>query len=998
MSKKKLRILPTNVLSLVVVLLCFNLNGFHASVVVGAEQVAVERSQPREPAEAIEALVVAPGVRIELVASEPEVIDPVSIRFDEDGRMWVVEMRDYPLGPKEGEPPASRIKILEDLDHDGRYETVHVFAEELEFPTGVQPWRGGAFVTFAGKVAYLKDTDGDMRADSEEVWLTGFAEKNTQLRANHPTLGLDRKIYVANGLRGGKVKSSFEADRDAVDIRSNDVRFDPVTRKFEAISGVSQHGMTLDDFGNRFLCNNRFPLVHVVIENQYALRNPKYALPALIEPVALSGEDSRIYSICRSWTTSLNHAGQFTAACGTTIYRGDALPAEMLGNSFTCDPTGSLVHREILQQAGATFRSHVAREGVEFLASKDEWFRPVDLRVGPDGALYVVDMYRAVIEHPQFMPAELKQRPDLRNGDDRGRIYRLVADDYKTRPAAAKMSSATNPELVQLLEEKNAWTRETAARLLLERENIGVTAELKTAAEESTLPAARVAALQVLAGTNSLSSATVKTSLADTHPGVRHQAVVLAERWLDDTEPLRNEVLKLARDLDPRVRFQVTLSLAPMQGSAEIEALKQIAILGAEDIWTRRAVALSVAGASADLLQAILADSAWQADGMSDGEKLLVVELSELVAKTSSEEQQLAMALAIGGLEPSDSVERLQQVALATLYRRGTLRRALTTLSENDATRVAVQKIFAAAKRLANDSEAEASHRLEAVALLGYDSESLKLLTRLAFEEPTQAVQLAAIDALSNHGEIKPWETLLGEFSSLMPVVRYRVLGAIVRNTKRSALLLDAVESGAILPTEIDRASADQLRRHTDKEILARVKKVLPAAVPKDREVVLADYQAVLKLKADPARGREVFSKQCATCHSVAGVGVRVGPNIGDNYAKSEQQLLADIIQPNRAIDNNYVGYLVVTDDGQSFSGILTSESATSLTLVQEKNQQITLSKSEVEEIKATGLSMMPAGLEKNIPHQDMADLLSFLKNWRYLDGLTPYDEKLKKK
>ncbi|NOY29937.1 MAG: c-type cytochrome [Planctomycetes bacterium] len=969
-----------------------------SSACKATEEQAAERSKPLEPEAALGSFETAPGVRIELVASEPEVIDPVSIRFDEEGRMWVVEMRDYPTGPKEGEPPASRIKILEDLDHDGRYETVHVFADELEFPTGVQPWRGGVFVTFAGKIAYLKDTDGDLRADSEEVWLTGFAEKNTQLRANHPTLGLDRKIYVANGLRGGEVVSSQHPSSKPLDIRSNDIRFDPVTRKFEPVAGMSQFGMTLDDFGNRFLCSNRNPLMHVVIEDQYVGRNPSYALPAMIEDVALAGEDSRIFPICRFWTTSLQHAGQFTAACAVTIYRGNGLPDEMLGNAFVCDPTGSLVRREILKPAGATFRSRAAREGVEFLASKDEWFRPVDLSIGPDGALYVVDMYRAVIEHPQFMPAELKNRSDMRDGNNRGRIYRLVADNSQDRPAVPQMSSATNRELVKLLEEKNAWTRETAARLLLELEDLDVGEELETVARKSKLPAARVAALKILSATKSLTPAIVKTLLADSHPGVRHQAVVLAQRWMSDTESLRSEVLALARDADPRVRFQVALSLAPMQSQAEVDALKHIAILGVDDIWTRRAVALSAADVAADLLRAFLADSAWRAEGMSLGAKQLVVEIAELAAKTANQQQQLEIVRALGELSTSEQVERLQNVILAALYRRGVLGQALPRLPEGDATHVAVQKIFDLAKKLADASDAEASRRLEAVALLSYNSESLDLLTRLAFDEPVQAVQLAAIDALSNHGEIEPWQTLLAEFSSLMPAVRSRVLGAMVRNENRSALLLDAVESGQILSTEIDRVSADQLRRHHDETILARVNKILPLAVPADREKVLADYQAALALPSDPTRGREVFRKQCATCHSVGGVGVRVGPNIGDNYAKTKPQLLADILQPNRAIDNNYVGYIVVTDDGRTLSGLLTSESATSLTLLQEESKQITLSKSEVEVIKATGLSMMPVGLEKNIPHQDMADLLSFLKNWRYLDGLTPYSEETKGK
>ncbi|MCA9229634.1 MAG: c-type cytochrome [Planctomycetales bacterium] len=997
MSEKKF-LMHSVAISVFSVLVCyFCWLGSEAAVVRGAEaEPSAERSRPLEPAAALESLVTAPGVRVELVASEPEVIDPVSIRFDEDGRLWVVEMRDYPLGPQPGEPPASRIKVLEDRDGDGRFETAHVFADELEFPTGLQPWRGGVFVTFSGKVAYLTDKDGDLRADGEEIWLTGFAEMNTQLRANHPTLGLDRNIYIANGLRGGTVTSAFEVDREPIDIRSNDLRFDPVTRKFEPIAGVSQYGMTLDDFGNRFLCNNRFPLMHVVIEDHYARRNPNYALPALVETVALAGEDSRVYPICRSWTTSLQHAGQFTAACGVTIYRGDGLPAEMYGNSFTCDPTGSLVHREILQRAGATFRSHAAREGVEFLASRDEWFRPVDLSVGPDGALYVVDMYRAVIEHPQFMPAELQQRPDLRNGDDRGRIYRLVATGFQRQSPLPRLSNATDSELVELLARENAWTRETAGRLLLEKQELAVVNELEHLAREAELPATRAAALHVLAGHDLLARDVVQDALADTHPAVRQQAVVVAERWLGDADSLRPDVLSLSNDTDPRVRFQVTLSLAPMRGQNEIDYLKSIALAGAEDPWSRRAVAISMAGAEGDLLRAILADESWYTDGVSAEEKLLLVEFVEQFGKSAPEVEQLALARQLATMSPGIHVERLQQIALAALCRKGRISRSLTDFAGDSATAMALQRIFEATQELANSAHAEATRRTEAIALLGYDGSSAPLLAELALSESTPAVQLAAVDALSYHHHIEPWQALLSEFSALMPLVRNRVLEAVVRNSDRSALLLDAVESGAILPGDIGRVAADQLRRHPNESIRERSNRILPAAVPADREAVLADYQAALELPADPVRGREVFRKQCTTCHSVAGIGVQVGPNVGDNYAKTQEQLLADILQPNRAIDNNYIGYLVVTDEGRTFSGLLISESATSLSLLQEESKQVTFSKSEIESINSTGLSLMPVGLEKNIPHQDMADLLSFLKNWRYLDGLTPYSDQSK--
>src|SRR5262245_27294235 len=446
--------------------------------VLGSWTFAAEVASPLSPADAQQAFVLADSsLKIELAAAEPEVIDPVAVRCDEDGRLWVVEMRDYPLGNPSGGEPLSRIRVLEDKDGDGRFDTATTFADKLLFVTGLQPWKGGVFVTRSGALAYMKDTDGDGRADVDEIWFTGFAELNSQLRANHPRLGLDNWIYVANGLRGGKVVNKKLGETEPINISGMDFRFDPLTGKAEAISGNGQFGLCFDDWGNRFNCSNRNPVRHVVIEDRYLKANPGVTVSATVNDVAAWGEQSRIYPISRAWTTSNLHAGQFTAACGVYIYRGDLLPAEFKGNAFTCDPTGNLIHREIMQPAGPTFTSKAAYEGKEFLASPDEWFRPVNMELGPDGALYVVDMYRCVIEHPDFVPDELKRRPDLRLGDDRGRIWRIVpADTSPKRERGAwqrELSKFTSDNLVPLLNHPNAWQRETAQRLLLSRGGTG---------------------------------------------------------------------------------------------------------------------------------------------------------------------------------------------------------------------------------------------------------------------------------------------------------------------------------------------------------------------------------------------------------------------------------------------------------------------------------------------------------------------------------------------
>ncbi len=438
-----------------------------SNVVRAADEKPAPVTGPVSPRESLEHLVTHPNLKIELVASEPQVVDPVAMAFDEQGRLWVAEMRDYPNGPAEGESPKSRIKLLNDQDGDGFYETAQIFADNLLFATGVQPWKGGVIVTMSGQVAYFRDEDGDGRADMRETWFTGFKEENPQLRANHPTFGLDNQIYIANGLRGGVViatREEWKGHARPVSISGRDFRFDPLSGTYAAISGVGQFGLTFDAFGNRFVCSNRNPCKHIVLESDYLARNPNLAVSQVANDVAPSGEASRVFPLTKAWTTSTLHAGQFTAACGVTIYQGDALPAEFRGNSFTCEPTGSLVHRDVLAPEGATFTSRYGREDVEFLASRDPWFRAVNLANAPDGALYVADMYRAVIEHPQWMPAELKTRRDLSDGNDRGRIYRIVpkAGQLPKRSASRSLAQLAPADLVKLLDHPNSWHRESA--------------------------------------------------------------------------------------------------------------------------------------------------------------------------------------------------------------------------------------------------------------------------------------------------------------------------------------------------------------------------------------------------------------------------------------------------------------------------------------------------------------------------------------------------------
>ena len=948
----------------------------------GAAQESVRVNSPLTPNASLDHIVVAPGLRVELVAHEPQVVDPVAIRFDEKGRLWVVEMRDYPNGPPKGEPPRSRISLLTDANGDGHFETATVFADHLLFATGIQPWQEGIFVTMAGQVAYMKDTTGDDRADLIETWYTGFSQDNPQLRANHPRWSLDNHIYVANGLRGGEVVDARQADRDQkpLSISGMDFRFDPRTRKCEAVSGAGQFGLTFDDYGNRFVCSNRNPVTHIVLENRYLEKNPLVAVASTRHDVAASGAASRVFPIARAWTTSNLHAGQFTAACGVEVYRGDALPPDYYGNVLTCDPTGHLVHRELVRPHGVTFTSQPARDGVEFFASRDEWCTPVNLEVGPDGALYVVDMYRAVIEHPDWMPEELRDRADLHLGNDRGRIYRIVpATNDRTSPAP-KLASALSTSLVNHLGHPNAWWRETSARLLVERNDLSIRGELEDVARRHASPLARIHALWVLSGLGWLSDDLLSAACEDQDARVIEQAVAIAERRLEESSDLRDKVLQLCKHDDPRVRYRATLALAPFQAVPRDQT----------DQWELWAVLIAVGNRAGDALSDWLrvsdggqpALTHWVSDP-----RPWVLELAAMAAASDDEKQQLrAMAALLG-----ESAYRRAGLTrfFSAAARRGT---SYASIREKlDATqRAELDQVINEAWILASSADETAERRIEAIELLALQAGASSSLAPLALEETSLAIRLAAIDALGQQSDLGPWQQLLAQFPRELPEVRRRVLDGLLARSERASLLLDEIAAGRIRGAELEPSRTGQLLNHSDAQIKDRAQHLFADAVPADRQEVLADYQTVLTMQSDPQRGRGVFKKQCATCHRIDKVGVDVAPDISDSRDRSVQQYLTDIIQPNSAIDANYVNYTLHTDDGRVFHGIVATETSTSVTLKQPEGKTITFRRDDIEELSSNGTSLMPEGLEKQIPHQDMADLIAFIKNWRYLDGRTP--------
>jgi putative membrane-bound dehydrogenase-like protein len=957
--------------------------------------IAAEVVSPLSPQQSLEHLVVEPGSAVELVACEPQVVDPVAIRFDEDGRLWVVEMRDYPNGPPPGSPALSCIAVLDDRDGDGRYETRTLFAEHLLFPTGLQPWRGGVFVTLSGQVTYLKDTDGDGRADLSEVWYRGFTEENPQLRANHPRLGLDNRVHVANGLRGGAVVDARVPVARPLSISGMDFCFDPLTGRAAAVSGNGQFGLAFDDFGSRFVCNNRAPVEHVVLENEYLARNPFLAVGSVVSSVAAAGEQSRVFPLTRAWTTSNLHAGQFTAACGVEIYRGDALGDQYRGNAFVCEPTGSLVHREVAEPHGVTFSSKPAREGQEFLASPDAWFRPVNLEVGPDGALYVVDMYRAVIEHPQFMPSELQHRPDLRLGDDRGRIYRIVPAGRPLEQSKPRLSKSPSAALVELLGHENGWWRETAARLLLERQDASARPQLETLAARATEPVARVQAMGVLAGLGALSSSFLQQQLRDEHPRVREQAVRLAESRLNDDASLRKAVILLAADRDDRVRFCTALALGGLAREEVTRPLAAISLARPDDVWTRRAVEAALPMHSRTVLAEVLASPLARDARFDAAVMLLIRELSAVVGAQRDEAKidELLNALA-PSLECAATTDAVVLGVCQGLAGRGqTLAKLFAERPDTRGRRQALlDRAFDRAIATAADTARAEAERVAAIELLRFAgrTRAASALVHMVANDGSKLVRVRAAAALESYGDDEVGAKLLDGFEAQTPAVRQAILDALVAQPASARQLLDAIRSGAVARIELGAGRENALRRSADSDIRGRANELLAATVPAERNRVLAEYQASLTIEGTPPAGKPLFARHCAACHRIGDVGVNVAPDISDSRVKTPAQLLVDILNPNQAIDNNYASYVVVMVTGAVHTGIIGGETANSIRLRQPEDKSLDLLRSEIESIRSTGVSLMPEGLEKQITVGEMADLIAFIKNWRYLEEPIP--------
>jgi putative membrane-bound dehydrogenase-like protein len=966
-----------------------------------AERLA--RLLPLEPAAAARSFRTWDGFRMDLLAHEPLITSPVAVAYDEGGKAYVLEMRDYPYTDKGNDKPFAestrdlplgRIRILSSSKGDGVYDQSVIFADNLSWPTGLVCWKGGVFVAATPDLWYLKDTDGDGKADVRQKVFTGFRKFNIQAVINNLQWGLDHRVYAAGGTNGGTIRSLLEPKAPVVALGANDFRFDPRQPLIEPLPGGARFGQSFDDRGNRFICNIRNPVIHAVLPGPYLARNPFVPIRSALHNASPTGDTLPVYRISPSepwralragrWAAAgenmprseLVADGYFTSACGITIYRGAAYPKRYLGNAFVAEPAGNLVHREAVTPDGVTFSARRADDKCEFVASTDTWFRPVNFVNAPDGTLHVVDMYREFIEHPWSIPDDIKAQLDLESGRDRGRLWRLSPPGFRA-PAPPRLGRAGIAELVACLENPNSWWRETAHRLLFERQDGAAVAPLRQLLRSSKSPLARLHALWSLHGLESLDDDDLLTALKDQDAGVREHGVRLSEPRTGKSTAFPDRVLELARDAAMRVRFQVAFTLGTIEGEKVVAALGAIARKDGQDEWARAAILSSAPDRCGRLLEELGEDRA------SPALRHLVRQCAEAVGNRQDRlEISGVMALLSDGGDGARSRPWQTEVLLglaAGTRRRGQTLNSLFQDSEGKSNAL-LRQFLTEAATMAADERAEPSRREQAAELLGLGDMNDARGPLIGLLDPRQpaSLQLAAIRVLSGFNNSEVPELLLAGWSRYSPAVRAEVVQALLARPQRVSAVLDAIEKKQLTAADVPSARRALLLRHQDPKIRARATTLLSAEAGSRKEA-LARYQEALNMLADHTRGRLVFQRICANCHRLEGEGHAVGPDLEAVRHQAPEQILTSILDPNREVSPNYLEYLVTTRDGRTTSGVIVAETVTGVTLRRAGGAEETVLRRDIEELAGTNRSLMPEGLEQSVNMQEMADLLAFL-------------------
>ena len=933
------------------------------------------RVEPRSPEEAMATFETHPGFEMQLVASEPQIHEPIVVTYDENGLMYAAEYLKFPSHHGKSDGPDGCVRLLRDHDENGHYETSKVFADGISWPTGICCWDGGIYVVAAPDLWFLKDTNGDGRANHREKVFTGFGFRNDEGTANNLFWGLDHWIYGAGSNSGGQIRTVADPQAKPISIRGRDFRFNPRTREFQALSGSEQFGNAIDDWGNRFLSQNSKPAVHVVLPSRYLERNP--FLPAAttktdiwknntiyrsskIEAWRLSRTKLRLAEKKGYSTPSVAH-DVFSGCAGLQIYRGTVYPEEFWGNLFVGDVQANLIHRRRLTPNGVTFSSERLEEKSEFLRSTDNWFRPANLINAPDGTLHLVDMYRETIETPDSMVPEILAMVDFQSGRDHGRVYRLAPKGFQP-PSPPKLGKATLSSLVSELENPNGWWRDTAGRLIFERADQAALPGLRNILYESESSLARLHALHAIVGLGGLSEVDLEVALSDQSSGVREHGLRFYRPQFTN---LKKKILALSADDDPRVRFQAAFTLGDLEGREIAMALAEIAVHDEGDTWIRTAV-------------------------LSARPSLALPIFKSLQAKTNRSSYFAPLAFIIGAQNDRDEVTALLEVlrtappkfpVSSVIAKLGEgMKQAGSSLADRPKAGEITDGLIEKAKGLLRKPDVPPDKQVIAIKILveGSWDEVSKDLYRLLDSSRAPVVQRAAIAGIAGFLQPESASALIEFLPELSPVTRTEIIEVLLSRDVWKGYLLSAVKDKKVLPGQIPLVHQQRLLKHPNQALQKKAARLF-STKENPREEVVQKYRAALKLTGNAERGREAFLQHCVACHKLGKDGNEVGPTLETVKNRSSESILIQILDPNREVSANFFQYFITLNDGQTVTGRIVNESTSGLTLRRAGGVEETILRKNINSITSSGRSLMPEGLEAAIDLQSMSDLLSFI-------------------
>ncbi len=936
---------------------------------------------------------------MELAAAEPLIKDPVDFEFNEEGDAMVLEMPGYPF-----EDQQSRIVILKDKNNDGVYDDKVVFAEGLQLASSILPFRKGVLVAAPPYLLHVKDLNQDNKADAVDTLMGGFATENLQHNYNGLTYGLDNWIYGANGGNSGK-PYWWGDTTSVVDLRGQDFRFNLDTKLLERLGESSGgFGLGMDEFGHLFETHNTNHIASLVFPDRY-LDKKQLIKDHTLFTISDHEENglSRVYPVGEQ-DTRVNHpeqSGYFSGACGITYYGGGALGKEYENTVWVADVVLNLIHVDKIKPSGASFSASRMMDKRELIASTDRAFRPVNMSVGPDGAMYLVDMYREVIEHPEWIPDEIEKGLDLEAGKDKGRIYKITRRettvfDFKTFETIEGMISNLN--------HSNQWVRKTAHRLLIESDlkEEQVNAIQRLAASENEM--ARLHALWVLHLKNKLGIDQLLKGLQDFSSGIRENALIIAENYLAKNEVVLEKVMSLCGDSDQRIRMQAALTLSTLPEdqfnryrSTLINALTGSVAFVSDD-WNVAAITLASQHASSELFKAVITSDSntkniallsslafvctkaindvqvvmegLSSSSLSSSQKRIIL---HPLLNTSINNSNSSIQSSIERLEQSNDIEMISE--LAALRKQLHLPASATFLKLS---RVSLQHLL--------DHSLPDSIRYQQLALIAflpYKEKSDALFQCLQNTEPLN-IQEAAMRQLSTYPEIEIGKRLVKQWNELGPQARRWASDLLLYNDIHHDALLTGLENGSI---NIGEMNFDLERRRTllwwtdNEDTKRRAKALFSDSGVTNRKDAINQMKGALTLTGSVLNGDKVFQTICSNCHVYGSKGQRVGPVLTEISRKSKESLMHDILDPNAAVETKYINHRLETKGGIVHIGIVDSETDQSIVIKKMGGESVTVNKTDIKQFTSLGKSLMMEGLEGSMTPQEMADLLAFLQD-----------------